>query len=54
MADFAAREWLRGRTILRPLAGTAIGLSPNGRLRVALSQGGIAEIEDSGGLEIDQ
>ena len=52
LAAFSARDWLQGRTVLRPLAGTAIGISPHGRLRVALSLGGIGEIEDSGGLEI--
>lgn len=52
LAAFTARDWLRGRTILRPVAGTAIGISLNGRLRVALAGGGVAELEDSSGLEV--
>lgn len=54
LAAFGARDWLRGRAILRPLAGTAIGISSNGRLRVALSAGGLAELEDSSVLEVGQ
>ena len=52
LAAFAARDWLTGRAILRPRAGTAIGIAPSGRLRVALAEGGVAELEDSTGLAV--
>lgn len=49
---FGARDWLRGRSVHRPVVGTAIGISLNGKLRIALADGGVAELEDSGSLEV--
>ena len=52
LAAFAERDWLKGRSLLRPCAGTALGISPNGKLRVAKSDGGITELDDTSSVEV--
>jgi len=49
---FAARDWLRGKEILLPLAGIAAGLGPGGRLRIQTADGQIAELDDSIALRL--
>lgn len=39
MADFDRRDWLRGRRVDLPVAGTAAGLAPDGRLIVVADDG---------------
>jgi len=34
LADYGARDWLRGRIVSRPIEGTAAGIGPDGRLAV--------------------
>lgn len=38
-AAYAGRDWLRGRTIVAPIAGTVLGMSADGSLRVASAEG---------------
>ena len=39
LAAYAARDWLRGRTISEPLAGTAVGVDADGALLVRVADG---------------
>jgi BirA family biotin operon repressor/biotin-[acetyl-CoA-carboxylase] ligase len=39
LADFAARDWLRGRMLIAPAAGRADGVEPDGALRVVSADG---------------
>jgi len=39
LAEFARRDWLRGRTLLEPAAGVAGGIRPDGALLVHTSDG---------------
>lgn len=52
LAAFAARDWLRGRELLAPRPGRAMGITPEGRLRVAGPDGSWTELDDSAGLRI--
>ncbi len=42
LAAYAARDWLQGRALLSPEAGTALGIAPDGALLVTRSDGSIA------------
>jgi BirA family biotin operon repressor/biotin-[acetyl-CoA-carboxylase] ligase len=44
LAAYAARDWLRGRTITGPLAGTAVGIDSSGALLVRLPDGTIDRV----------
>jgi BirA family biotin operon repressor/biotin-[acetyl-CoA-carboxylase] ligase len=44
LAAYAARDWLRGRTITGPLAGTAVGVDPTGALLVRAADGTIDRV----------
>jgi BirA family biotin operon repressor/biotin-[acetyl-CoA-carboxylase] ligase len=41
---FAARDWLRGRTLLEPEPGTATGITPDGALLVRRSDGEVVQV----------
>jgi BirA family biotin operon repressor/biotin-[acetyl-CoA-carboxylase] ligase len=43
-ADFAARDWLRGRRLCEPGTGTAEGVSPDGALRLRRDDGSVQEV----------
>lgn len=43
-AQFASRDWLRGRRIREPAPGTAEGVSPDGALRLRRDDGALQEI----------
>ena len=51
LQQFASRDWLRGRIIREPVAGTVQGLSPDGALRVLTSGGGDLSLR-SGSVEL--
>ncbi len=42
-ARFARRDWLRGRAIEQPVAGTVEGIAPDGALRIRASEGQTVE-----------
>lgn len=42
LAAFEARDWLRGRALLEPLAGVAEGIDADGALRVRAADGRVA------------
>lgn len=44
LAEFARRDWLAGRRLLRPEPGHAAGLAPSGRLLLATSRGEVREL----------
>ena len=48
--EFHLRDWLRGRRLLAPAAGTACGISAGGLLRVRRSDGSVAEVFGTVGL----
>ncbi len=43
-ADFAVRDWLRGRRLREPGAGTAEGVSPDGALILRRDDGSVQEV----------
>jgi hypothetical protein len=43
-ARFAARDWLRGRSILEPVAGTPAGVADDGALLVRRGDGTTAAV----------
>jgi BirA family biotin operon repressor/biotin-[acetyl-CoA-carboxylase] ligase len=44
LSSFHARDWLRGRELLRPVAGRADGITPAGHLRVVRPDGTVSEV----------
>ncbi|MBA2628230.1 MAG: biotin--[acetyl-CoA-carboxylase] ligase [Gemmatimonadales bacterium] len=44
LAEFEARDWLRGRTLLAPVAGVGAGIEPDGALRVRRADGIIESV----------
>ena len=50
-ARIAERDWLRGRTLAAPVAGLALGIAPDGALRVRRLDGTAAELR-AGTLEL--
>lgn len=44
LARFAGRDWLRGRALAAPVAGTAAGLAPDGALRVRAADGTVTAV----------
>lgn len=44
LAEFAQRDWLRGRRVSAPAAGTVEGISPGGLLRIRKSDGSLVEV----------
>lgn len=51
MEAFAARDWARGRRVTAPVAGTVVGISPAGAVRIA-TPAGVLE-RTSGSLTIE-
>jgi BirA family biotin operon repressor/biotin-[acetyl-CoA-carboxylase] ligase len=52
LAAFASRDWLRGRPVLAPLPGRAMGITREGKLRVRGPDGSWSELDDSAGLRL--
>jgi BirA family transcriptional regulator, biotin operon repressor / biotin---[acetyl-CoA-carboxylase] ligase len=50
LEEFALRDWLRGRQLHAPQAGTACGISAAGLLRVRKPDGSVAEVFGTVGL----
>ena len=44
LAEFAARDWLHGRSLLEPLAGTAVGIDASGALLVRTAAGAVDRV----------
>jgi BirA family biotin operon repressor/biotin-[acetyl-CoA-carboxylase] ligase len=44
MGEYTDRDWLRGRTLAAPVAGIASGITLNGQLRVAGSDGYVTTV----------
>lgn len=44
LAAFAARDWLRGRRLARPVAGRARGITPAGRLQIEVAGGQLVDV----------
>lgn len=44
LAEFALRDWLRGRRLDAPAVGTADGISPSGLLRIRQPDGAVVEV----------
>lgn len=44
LAAFGERDWLRGKLLTEPIAGIALGITPEGALRVALPGGQTVEV----------
>ena len=53
IAEFELRDWLRGRRLKEPAAGTAEGITAGGLLRVRRADGSMAEVFGSVGLAPD-
>ena len=52
LARFAARDWLRGRPVIQPFAGTALGITSRGQLRIQAPDGAVREVADSLALQL--
>ena len=44
LADYGRRDWLYGRTLRAPLEGQAMGITPNGYLRVMSPKGNVEQV----------
>ncbi len=43
LADFTARDWLRGRALADPAQAVALGITPSGKLRLRRPDGSVGE-----------
>jgi len=51
IAEFELRDWLRGRRLTQPAVGTAEGITASGLLRIRRSDGSMAEVFGTVGLD---